>query len=60
MDFQQLAVITIVIAASVYLGRNLWAAWKRLRSPTSSGCATGCGKCAYAANPKEKTAFRQD
>ena len=54
MDLQQITVFAIIIAASIYLGRNLRTAWLRLRNPNASGCASGCGKCAFAIDPAER------
>lgn len=47
MDGQQIIVFLIIAAASVYLGRYVWQSVRALVSG-KEGCATGCGKCAYA------------
>jgi hypothetical protein len=54
MTGQQLIVLLAVSIAAAYLGRNLWHAWLRFRSADKGGCASGCGKCAYAAEPAEQ------
>ena len=54
MDVQQASVLAIVAIAAAYLARNVWAAYTRFRASGEGGCATGCGKCAYAADPPEK------
>jgi hypothetical protein len=62
MSGQQTIVLLLVAVAAAYLGRNLWRAWRNFRDPNKGGCASGCGKCAYAIEPSERKrkAFRQD
>ncbi|HZO90432.1 MAG TPA: hypothetical protein VFB38_19050 [Chthonomonadaceae bacterium] len=47
MDIQQLTALALVAVAAIYLGRNAWSALKGLLSG-KGGCASGCGKCAFA------------
>ncbi|MDX6692880.1 MAG: hypothetical protein QOF02_483 [Blastocatellia bacterium] len=48
LDWQTIAVILIIMAACLYVGRH---GWRRLRSFRAGGknvdnaCATGCGQC---------------
>lgn len=51
MDMQQIIALGIVSVAALYLGRNALRAWKAFRS--GKGCASGCGKCAFAVQVKE-------
>jgi hypothetical protein len=37
---QQLLILTLFVAALVYLGRIGWRAWR-----TKNACEAGCGKC---------------
>jgi hypothetical protein len=49
IDWQTIAVVLIILAAFLYVGRQ---GWMRLRSfraggkGTDSSCATACGQCA--------------
>ena len=43
-DWQDLAALSIVGLAALYLGRTLVGLFR----PSRSGCASGCGKCGMA------------
>ena len=46
-DWQNVAVLLIVLAALAYVARRGWARVRsmRARAGASSSCATGCGSC---------------
>jgi hypothetical protein len=47
IDWQNIAVVVIVLAACVYVGRRGWARLRsfQARRANDTGCATGCGSC---------------
>jgi len=46
IGWQTFAVAIIILAASVYVGRRVWAHIRSLGKGTGeAGCATGCGGC---------------
>ncbi|PYS89460.1 MAG: hypothetical protein DMF64_17720 [Acidobacteria bacterium] len=47
LDWQNIAVLLIVLAACVYVGRRGWARLRsfQARRAEDAGCATGCGSC---------------
>jgi len=52
MSGQQIMTALIVLVAAVYLGRNFARSSKAFFSK-KGGCASGCGKCAFAQQIKE-------
>ena len=57
-DWQNIAVLLIVLAALVYVGRRGWARLRALlrRAGDESACATGCGSCGPREQPTEPRA----
>ena len=52
MNGQQMVTALIVLVAAVYLGRNFLRSAKAFFSK-KGGCASGCGKCAFAQQVKQ-------
>ena len=52
MDGQQMIVMAIVAIAAIYLGRNFVRSAQAFFSK-KGGCASGCGKCAFAQQVKQ-------
>lgn len=52
MNGQQIVTYLIVLVAAAYLGRNFVRATKAFFSK-KGGCASGCGKCAFAQQVKQ-------
>ena len=52
MNGQQIITYLIVLVAAVYLGRNFVRSSKAFFSK-KGGCASGCGKCAFAQQVKQ-------
>ena len=52
MNGQQIITALIVLVAAIYLGRNFARATQAFFSK-KGGCASGCGKCAFAQQVKE-------
>ncbi|HEX8180383.1 MAG TPA: hypothetical protein VF525_12625 [Pyrinomonadaceae bacterium] len=53
LDWQNVAVLLLVLGALAYVGRRGWARLRSLggRGMDAAGCATGCGSC----GPAERT-----
>ena len=52
MNGQQMVAVLIVLVATLYLGRNFLRSAKAFFSK-KGGCASGCGKCAFAQQVKQ-------
>lgn len=58
LDWQNIAVLLIVLAAAFYVGRRGWARVRsfRARGADEAACATGCGSCAATKPTEARTA----
>ena len=59
VDWQNIAVLLIVLAALAYVGRRGLSKWRAMRGRGESGapsCAAGCGACGDAAPVEPRSA----
>jgi hypothetical protein len=51
MGWQSIIVGLIILAASFYVGRQVWGHIRAFGKGKDSGCATGCGNCPGSKTP---------
>jgi hypothetical protein len=54
-DWQTIAVVLIIAAASLYVARRALARLRSFRTKGGAGCSTGCGNCGEVDAPLRQT-----